>query len=150
MQEWPIVILLNFREQCFREAKTVYDLIYHPDQTMSERICQEMVESEGTQVLILLDDYDQLSDEQETNCFKLVTRNMLPKATLMLLIRPVNTGSLLNKFLSSITSINYCDHWIHGRRWSACHSDHDLAAAVLSSCFSCQSLSYLQIHTPLQ
>ena len=28
LQEWPIVILFNFREQCVREAKTVYDLIH--------------------------------------------------------------------------------------------------------------------------
>ena len=147
---------LNFREQCVREAKTVYDLFYHPDQTMRERICQEMVESEGTQVLILLDDYDQLSDEQETNCSifeELVTRNLLPKATLMLLIRPVNTRSLPNKFLLSVNQhvviTEFTEEDVKSFIKSACHGDHDLATA-LSSYLSSQSFSYLQIHTPLQ
>ena len=55
LQEWPIVILLNFRNRHVREAKTVYDLIYHPDQTISKRISrQELLESESTQVLFWL------------------------------------------------------------------------------------------------
>ena len=55
LQEWPIVILLNFRNRHVREAKTVHDLISHPDQTIREKIsCQELLESEGTQVLFIL------------------------------------------------------------------------------------------------
>ena len=71
----------------------------------------------------------------------------------MVFSRPVATGTLPKEFGSSINQhieiSGFTEENVNCFITTACHGDHDLVAA-LSSYLSSQSLSYLQIHTPLQ
>ena len=64
LQEWSIVLLVQLRDQGVREAKTLYDLLYHPDPAVRQSICDEIMGNYGKGVFVIIDGYDELSDFQ--------------------------------------------------------------------------------------
>ena len=88
LQEWSVVIRVELRSQ---QNKSLYDLFYHPDQSVRETIFRELEQSKGQNVVFILDGYDHLSEEQKLNCVifhDLVARKKFSQATLMVLLQP--------------------------------------------------------------
>ena len=94
LQDWSIVILVNLCNKHVREAKLLSDFLYYPDQAMRENICQDLVTSEGKQVLFIVDGLDKLNEQQLTPTDtdlvyqKLVDKKLLRRATIVILKKP--------------------------------------------------------------
>ena len=89
LQDWSIVIIIQLCNQQVREAKLLSDFLYYPDQALRGKICQDLVTSEGKQVIFIVDDLDQLNEQQlppQNSVYQqLVDKSLLPSATLMIL-----------------------------------------------------------------
>ena len=65
-QEYSLVILLRLRDKRIQEAKCLRDLFYHPDETLPDVIAEELLNSWGEGVLVLLEGLDELPGNQRT------------------------------------------------------------------------------------
>ena len=105
LQEWNVVIMIKLRDQRTRAAKTLYDLLYHPDPEIRQEITKELICQNGKGTLLLLDGYDELSDGQkhfDSVVQQIMSRELLSEATLMVTSRPLATQKLLSEFQQSI------------------------------------------------
>ena len=53
-QQYRLVLLLRLRDERMSKAKSLKDLIYHPRNTVCELVTQELEESLGVNILIIL------------------------------------------------------------------------------------------------
>ena len=105
LQEWNIVIMIKLRDQRTRAAKTLYDLLYHPDPEVRQEITKELISQNGNGMLLILDGYDELSDNQQhfdSVIQQIMSRELLPQATLMVTSRPLATQKPPSEFQQSI------------------------------------------------
>ena len=156
LQQWSIVIHVDLRNQQVRRDETLYELIYHPDQSVRKAVFQELIKSKGQNVLFILDGYDQLSDEQKSTCSVLELfpiRNLFSQASLMVLCQPIASDMLPEEFHSNIDQhieiMEFTEETINSYITSACGEGHEIAPA-LGKYLSSRSLSYLHMHNPLQ
>ena len=99
--KWDLMVLIEIRHESMRNAGSVYDLLYHPNDETRELIANKVKEQEGEGLLILFDGYDELSEDQrsELSVFQLVlTNRRLSKATVVVTSRPMATRSLPSQF----------------------------------------------------
>ena len=96
-QEWEIVVIIKLRDQRARTAETLNDLLYYPDPDVERKIVDELIDRNGEGMLLILDGYDELSDNQrhfKSAIQKLMSRELLCQATLMVTSRPLATRTL--------------------------------------------------------
>ena len=96
-QEWEIVVIIKLRDQRARTAETLNDLLYYPDPDVERKIVDELIDRNGKGMLLILDGYDELSDNQrhfKSAIQKLMSRELLCQATLMVTSRPLATRTL--------------------------------------------------------
>ena len=101
LQEWNIVIMIKLRDQRTRAAKTLYDLLYHPDPEIRQEITKELISQNGEGMLLILDGYDELSDGQkkfDSVVQQIMSRELLSQATLMVTSRPLARRTLHPEF----------------------------------------------------
>ena len=101
LQEWNIVIMIKLRDQRTRAAKTLYDLLYHPDPEIRQEITRELISQNGEGTLLILDGYDELSDGQQhfdSVIQQIMSRELLSQATLMVTSRPLARRTLHSEF----------------------------------------------------
>ena len=88
LQDWSIVIFIDLCNEQVREAKLLSDFLYHPDQAMREKICQDLVTSEGKKVIFIVDGLDHLNEQQmppdDSVIQQLADKELLPSATLII------------------------------------------------------------------
>ena len=156
LQEWSIVLLVQLRDQGVREAKTLHDLLYHPDPAVRQSICDEIMGNYGKSVLVIIDGYDELSDSQRecSSIFQqLVTRKLLPRVTLMILSRPIATRTLPKQFSEHIDQhieiLGFTEENIGCYITSACSDDPGLTK-TLNSYLSSHPFTYSLMYNPLQ
>ena len=156
LQEWSIVLLVQLRDQGVREAKTLYDLLYHPDPAVRQSICDEIMGNYGKSVLVIIDGYDELSDSQRecSSIFQqLVTKKLLPRVTLMILSRPIATRTLPKQFSEHIDQhieiLGFTEENIGCYITSACSDDPGLTK-TLNSYLSSHPFTYSLMYNPLQ
>lgn len=155
-REWDLVVLVEIRDEIIRKAKSVYDLLYYPVDSIRKSIAQEIQEQEGKGLLMIFDGYDELSVSQhsELSVFQQIfTNRLLRKATVVITSRPSATKSLPVQFKQSlgqhieIAGFNQTD--IHKYISLACRNNkkllHDLYSYVLSKPFIF-SLMYNPLH----
>ena len=105
LQEWSLVVLVRMRDKRAREAKCFSDLFYHPDPLVRKEICDELMSSNGADLLILFDGYDEISKHDtpyDSLFFKILNREALSEATLLVTSRPISTQLLGDEFIQSI------------------------------------------------
>ena len=98
LQHYCLVVVLRCRDKRVREAKTIDDLLYHPDSDVQQAAMKEIKQSLGKHVLFLLEGYDELPGqlrEQHDSVFSdLISGRSLPRATVLVTSRPSATGNL--------------------------------------------------------
>ena len=156
IQEWSIVLLVQLRDQDVREAKSLHDLLYHPDPAVRQSICDEIMGNYGKGVLVIIDGYDELSDSQQecSSIFQqLVTKKLLPLVTLMILSRPIATRTLPKQFSEHIDQhieiLGFTEENIDCYITSACSDDPGLTK-TLNSYLSSHPFTYSLMYNPLQ
>ena len=96
-QEWEIVVIIKLRDQRARTAETLNDLLYYPDPDVERKIVDELIDRNGEGMLLILDGYDELSNSQrhfKSAIQKLMSRELLCQASLMVTSRPLATRTL--------------------------------------------------------
>ena len=91
LHEWDLMVIIEIRDESTRQAKNLYDLFYHPDNKIRLAIEQDIQNREGEGLLIFLDGYDELSEEQRNQMSvlqKILTNKLLRKATIVVTSRP--------------------------------------------------------------
>ena len=106
LQEYGLVVLLRLRDKRVREAKTVFDLFYHPNPELSNAVASEILHHEGKSVLLLYEGYDELPrklQEEQSIFLDVLHKNALPHATILITSRPSATGYLHLEFKEEIS-----------------------------------------------
>ena len=153
LQDWSIVIFIDLCNEQVREAKLLSDFLYHPDQAMREKICQDLVTSEGKKVLFIVDGHDQLNEQQmpthRSVYQQLTDKDLLPGATIMILskasCRRQHEHSDRHIQVSCFT--NQC---INNYITSACSSDNDELLTAFKSYLSSNTYIHTLMHIPAQ
>ena len=97
-QQYELVLLLRLRDERISKATTLKDLIYHPSEEVRQNVVTHLASTHGTNVLIILEGYDELSDEYRnihSVFMQLIYGQLLPLATVMVTSRPWATCELL-------------------------------------------------------
>ena len=131
--QWDLMVIVELRDESTRRASSLYNLLYHPDDETRLAIEQDIKKREGEGLLIFLDGYDELSNEQQHELsvvHKLLTNKLLRKATVVVTSRPHATASLPSQFKQAlnqhikIAGFNETD--IQTYITSACRDDQQL------------------------
>ena len=105
LQEWSVVVMVKLRDERTRAAKNIYDILYYPENEIRKEVAKELVCRNGEGLLLILDGYDELSDNQRhfnSVIQQLMSRELLCLATLMVTSRPLATRTLDSNFQQSI------------------------------------------------
>ena len=94
LQEWSIVIMIKLRDRRARAAKSLKDLLYHPDTQMRREIKKELRNHNGEGILLIFDGYDESQQDIESVIYQIMQGKALPQATLMVTSRPLATRTL--------------------------------------------------------
>ena len=103
--QWDLMVIVELRDESTRRASSLYDLLYHPDDETRLVIEQDIKKREGEGLLIFLDGYDELSNEQQNELsvvHKILTNKLLRKATVVVTSRPFATASLPSQFKQAL------------------------------------------------
>ena len=95
--EYSLVVLLKLRDKRVQEAKSVSDLFYHPNQKLQSEIVNDITETDGHGLLLILEGFDEAPPSKQTmdSIFvRLFTGQELPKATVILTTRPSASAEL--------------------------------------------------------
>eukprot|EP00731_Ephydatia_muelleri_P007627 Em0003g1875a len=99
---FSLVLLIQLREKKVQQANTFEDLLYHRNATLKQATAKEVEDSEGSNVLLIFDGFDELpSDQRQLGSLFLDIINgfHLSKATIVITSRPVVTAELLTRYL---------------------------------------------------
>ena len=97
LQKWELVVFIQLRNQRIRCAESLQQLLHHPDPDTCNKVCKQLQQELGDGVMLVLDGFDELSDQQRTGMSfisRLLKGDILPKATLLITSRPLATVSL--------------------------------------------------------
>ena len=100
--QWDLMVIVELRDESTRRASNLFDLFqYHPDDNTGRVIAQDIQKREGEGLLVFLDGYDELSDEQQSELSviqQILTNKLLRKATVVVTSRPLATTNLPSQF----------------------------------------------------
>ena len=97
LQKWELVVFIQLRNQRIRYAESLEQLLHHPDPDTCNKVCKQLQQELGEGVMLVLDGFDELSDQQRTGMSfisRLLRGDILPKAALLITSRPLATISL--------------------------------------------------------
>ena len=106
LHQFSLVLLVQLRDKCAQKASTIGDLLYHRNLTLKQATAQEIDESDGDNVLLIFDGFDELpSDQRQLGSLFLDIINgyYLPRATIIMTSRPSVTAELLMRCKPQIT-----------------------------------------------
>ena len=105
LQNRDIVLMLQLRRKCVREAKSLSDLFHHDDDSIEQEVLHHIKSVEGKGVFLVLEGYDELTEDQRTEgsiLNQLLIGDCLSKATIMVTSRPLASDSLCPEFMKSV------------------------------------------------
>ena len=152
LQDWSIVILINLCNEQVREAKLLSDFLYHPDQAMREKICQDLVTSEGKKVIFIVDGLDQLNEQQmppdDSVIQQLADKELLPSATLIIFSKARSRQH--ERTDRHIQLSCFTKESINNYITSACSGDDDELSSAFKSYLSSHPYIHNLMHIPAQ
>ena len=95
--EYTLVVLLKFRDKRVQEAENVSDLFYHPNPKLQSEIVNDITETDGHGLLLILEGFDEAPTSKRTmdSLFvRLFTGQELTEATVILTTRPSASAEL--------------------------------------------------------
>ena len=107
LSQYKLVVLLRLRDKHVREAKTLYDLFFYDDPEEQKLIVKEIVKSNGKDILLLFEGYDelpaQLQRDKESILLQIISGRRLPEATVLVTSRHSASGFLCNEYWRRIS-----------------------------------------------
>ena len=106
LKEYKLVIFLRLRDRKVRESKTLNELFYHYDGSLSEKVRKEVESEQGKGVMFILEGFDELPQDfkMDGSIFSfLLNGRILPSASILVTSRPRALTELRCKFSSVIS-----------------------------------------------
>ena len=97
LRDYHTVVLLKLREKWVLNAASLSDLFrYEYDLQLSKSVSKELAETQGRNLLLLLDGFDEVSHSFHENSVvkSILCRELLPECTIILTTRPVAKAAL--------------------------------------------------------
>ena len=136
LQKWDIVLLLQLRSKRVRAAKIWSDLFYHDNDQIKKEVLEHISSLSGKGVFLLLEGFDELTDEENSLVNDLLTGVCLPKASIMVTNRPLASDSLCPEFRESVDQhleiIGFDDEDIKSYVKAACKKQPQVLTKILS------------------
>ena len=155
LQQWSVLILIQMRDKRIREAKTLADLLYHPEPYVSSSVCQALSCTDGKDVLLFFEGYDevtQLQLEDDSIFQKLLRKELLPYAGIMVSSRPIASKTLCEHFRGQIQQhiqiVGFTQDDITAYIASAC-SENPKLKNELEDYLICHPFIYSVMYVPL-
>ena len=104
LQQYHLIVLLPLRQTSIREANSIEDLIEADNPDLKQQVVQHIQETSGEHILLILDGYDELSNEERTQksfFLDLVRGSKFPKCSVLVTSRPYASD-----YLQQLQSIN--------------------------------------------
>ena len=107
-KQYSLLLLLRLRDEMVQNAVAIKDLILYQNEERVEAITQYLINTDGTNTLILLEGLDELPQELLTRpsgsiFTRLLAGTDLPDATILVTSRPSATAQLWKKWKQRIT-----------------------------------------------
>ena len=153
LQDQSIVIFINLCNQQVREATLLSDFLCYPDQAMKNKICQDLVNSKGKQVLLIIDGLDRLNEQQippHGSVYQQLTeKKLLPSATLLILskVHSVHQRQHTDKI---IQAFYFTKENMKNYITSACSGDDSKLLVDFESYLSSHPYMHNLMHIPAQ
>ena len=155
LNQWSVVLLIQMRDKRVRNAKTLKDIFYHPETYINDNIYRVVQNTDGQGVLLLFEGYDEVSESQksEDSIFqKLLRREFLPQAALVVSSRPIASKTLCEQFLGQIQQhieiLGFTQENIEAYISSAC-SENAALKEDLEEYLSCHPFIFSIMYIPL-
>ena len=97
LRKYHTMVLLKLREKWVLSATSLSDLLRYPSHPdFSNSIAEELVQSQGQKLLLVLDGFDEVSHSFHENSVikSILCRQLLPECTIILTTRPVAKATL--------------------------------------------------------
>ena len=104
LQQYHLVILLPLRQASIREANSIEDLIKTDSPDLQQQVVQHIQETSGEHILLILDGYDELSNEdriQGSLFLDIVRGDKFPRCSVLVTSRPYASD-----YLQQLESVN--------------------------------------------
>ena len=105
-QQYQLVLLLRLRDERMSQAKTLWDLIYHPFEVVHQAVVTHLGHSLGLNTLFILEGFDELPDAcrmSDSVFLQLIHSELLPHATVMVTSRPWAVEFLISDYTNRIS-----------------------------------------------
>ena len=107
-KQYSLLLLLHLRDETVQNAVAIKDLILYQNEERVESITQYLINTDGTNTLILLEGLDELPQDLLTRTSgsiftRLLAGTDLPDATILVTSRPSATAQLWKKWKQRIT-----------------------------------------------
>ena len=98
LSDFDLIVLIRLKDKRVQDAKTLAELLYHPDEGFQEDIAKELTASGGNNTLLVLDGLDHLPQplQKHSLILQLLQGTLLPKASMLVTSRPATSASLLS------------------------------------------------------
>ena len=107
LRAYQLVVLLKLREPWVLNAASLSDLFRVPfNPILSKSVAEELSDSQGKNLLLILDGFDEVSQNIESSIIKsILSKELLPESTIVLTTRPS-----AHSLLSSVAEPNVDKH----------------------------------------
>ena len=108
LHKWDLMVIVELRDESTRYANNLYDLFYHPDDKTRLAIAEDIQKREGEGLFVLLDGYDELSEQQLSEFSiipKILTNRLIRKATVVVTSRPGGITTLPTEFILGLQQV---------------------------------------------
>ena len=95
LQHWPVVVMIQLRDERIRKAKTLQDLFHHPEPNVKRAFLKQLKHCQGNGLLLIFDGYDELTEAQlaaESIFMEILNGRILPSVTIVVTSRPYATN----------------------------------------------------------
>ena len=92
LQHFQLVIVLRLRDERVQKARTISELLYHPNKAILQSVSKWMASTLGKDVLLILDGYDEMSSKlqigDQSIFARIIKGKELPNLTVLVTGRP--------------------------------------------------------------
>ena len=131
-QEYKLAILVRLRELVIQNAKNICELLPQQTERMGQYISDEIITSNGKDILFILDGWDELPRNQDqTVLLKLIKGLLLQKSSIIITSRPTTTACLHSLVSTRIEILGFTKKELHHYFLACLHNSIENADKLL-------------------
>jgi hypothetical protein len=100
LSNFNLILLIRLKDKRVQDARTLSELLYHPDADFQQDVAKELTANGGDNTLLVLDGLDHLAQplQKQSLVIQLLQGSLLPRASIVLTSRPTASANLLSMY----------------------------------------------------